>query len=279
MKKHLILLSTLVLFAFCGCNKFAGDPISKDFTIEGSYTQLEVEDAFNVIVSDEVSQITVTAGENIMPKVVVEKKEDKLVIRLKVLANSYGSEMKVVVPYNEDLTRVDLSGASEFRSEYGIYGEKVEVELSGASICYCDIEANKVQVDLSGASDLFGSILADEIDMELSGSSTIQSYIDAVDFELDLSGASDAVLEGQITNFKIGLSGASSILRKTVGTQYAFACEQCEGEMSGASDAYIHCDGSIKVNLSGACSLHYTGDASTTDSSCSGGSNIIHDVW
>jgi len=44
------------------------------------------------------------------------------------------------------------------------------------------------------------------------------------------------------------------------------------------SNAYIHCDGSIKVNLSGASDLHFTGTAFTGDSSTSGASDIIHDV-
>ena len=71
MKKHLIILSTLVLFAFSGCQKFAGDPITKDFSISSAYNALEVEDAFNVTVSEEATQVTITAGENIMPNVVV----------------------------------------------------------------------------------------------------------------------------------------------------------------------------------------------------------------
>ena len=69
MKKYLFVLSALVLFAFSGCQKLAGDPISKDFPIESHYTELEVEDAFDVTVSDAVDVITVTVGEKLMPKV------------------------------------------------------------------------------------------------------------------------------------------------------------------------------------------------------------------
>ena len=152
------------------------------------------------------------------------------------------------------------------------------MELSGASDFYCDIDADEVKIDLSGASGFFGDIVADEIDMDLSGSSDIKGYVSATDLNLDMTGASDATFEGRVATLKIDLSGASNLLRKIVGNQYALSCDRCEGVMSGNSDAFIHCDGIIKVDLSGASDLHFTGTAFTGDSTVSGGSNIIHDV-
>ena len=259
MKKYLFVLSALVLFAFSSCQKFAGDPISKDFPIENSYTELEVEDAFEVTVSDAATQITITAGEYVMPNVVVETVDNTLKIYLKGWHTNRGADMTVILPYNANLKSVDLSGASEFHSEYGLYGEKVEVELSGASDFYCDIEAN-------------------EIDMNLSGASYVEGSIDASELDLDMSGASDATLRGQVTRLDIDLSGASNIEKTINGSNYGFECDVCKGEMSGGSDAYIHCNSIIKVNLSGGSDLHFTGNAFTSDSSTSGGSEIIHDV-
>ena len=295
MKKYLFVLSALVLFAFSSCQKFAGDPISKDFTVDGSYTALEVQDAFEVTVSDAATQVTVTAGEKVMPKVIVEIVGNTLKIRIKPMATLYGGELKAVIPYNADLTSVDLSGASEFHSEYGLEGQKVEVELSGASEFYSDVDADEIKIDLSGASnfhgdavadkveahlsgssDFFGDVLADEIDMELLGSSTIEGNVSADELDLDMSGASDATLVGHVTQLKIDLTGSSKITKKVVGNRYALACDNCEGTMSGASVAYIHCDGRICVDLSGASDLHYTGDGiSSGCSTTSGGSSII----
>jgi hypothetical protein len=278
MRKYLFILSTLVLFALCSCNKIAGDPISKDFSIEGSYTELQVENGFDVTVSDAVNQITVTAGENVMPNVLVEKVGNKLRIHLKALTSAYGSDLKVVLPSNADLTNVDLSGASKFYSEYGLDGQKVDVELSGASEFYCDLYADEVDVDLSGASEFFGDIDSDDIDLDLSGASKIEGYVTAMEFDMELSGGSDATLEGQVAELEINLSGASDIIEKVVENRYALICDHCTGSMSGASTAYIHCDGSIKVNLSGGSELHYTGNATTTGSDCTGGSEVSHDV-
>lgn len=278
MKKYLFVLSTLVLFAFSSCQKFAGDPVSQDFTVDGTYTALEVGSAFEVTVSDAVNVVTVTVGENVMPKVVVEVVDNTLKIYLKPAVNFYGGEMKAIVPYNAHLTSVDLSGASEFHSEYGLYGEKVEVELSGASDFYGNIDADEVNIDLSGSSNFYGTVDAEKIGMNLSGSSDIEGVVLATDLDLTLSGASDATLMGQVANLKIDLAGASDIEKKVVDNRYALVCDNCEGSMSGSSNAYIHCDGTIKVNLSGASDLYFTGNAFTGDSTTSGGSNIIHDV-
>lgn len=278
MKKHLIILSTLVLFAFCSCSKFAGEPVTKDFGIPGAYTALEVEDAFNVMVSETATQVTITAGENVMPNVVVETIENTLKIYLEGWHTNLGNDMTVILPYNFDLRSVDLSGASEFHSEYGLEGDKVEVELSGASDFYCDIDADEVDIDLSGASDFHGDILADEIEMDLTGSSSIKGYVEALDLYLDMSGSSDATLEGQVGKLKIDLNGASDIIKTINGNRYGLACNQCEGSMSGSSNVFIHCDGTIKVNLSGSSDLHYTGNASTTGCNTTGGSDVYHDV-
>ncbi|MBR2771421.1 MAG: DUF2807 domain-containing protein [Bacteroidales bacterium] len=259
MKKYLIVLSAIVLFVFSGCQKVAGDLITKDFNVPGSYTELEVESAFDVTVSDAVDVITITAGENVMPKVIVEVVDNTLKIRLKPMASVYGGELKATIPYNANLTSVDLSGASEFHSEYGLFGEKVEVELSGASDFYCDIDAIEIDMNLSGASHFTGNI-------------------DASSLDLDMSGASDATLKGQVTTLDLDLSGASSIKKTINGSSYGFECDVCKGEMSGASDAYIHCNLIINVNLSGGSDLHFTGNAFTGDCTTSGGSNIIHDV-
>ena len=278
MKKYLAILTILVSFALGSCQKFAGDPVTQDFNIEGSYTELQVEDGFGVTVSDAATAITITAGENVMPKVVVEKVSNKLRIHLKPMASSYGSEMKVILPYNADLTSVELSGGSEFHSEYALDGEKIEVDLSGGSEFYCNLYADEVDVDMSGGSEFIGDVEADEIDMDLSGASKTEGYVAASELDIELSGGSEATLEGKVNKLEVNLSGGSNIMKKVVGSRYALVCDQCEGEMSGGSDAYIHCDGSIKVNLSGGSELHYTGNAATSGCTTSGGSNIYYDT-
>ncbi|MBO7489335.1 MAG: DUF2807 domain-containing protein [Bacteroidales bacterium] len=259
MKKNLIVLSIIAMTAFCSCSEWAGDPITQKFNIDGTYTELVVGDAFDVIFSDTATSITVTAGENVMPKVKVNRNGNKLNIFLKGWATNRGKEMTVILPYNSDLCSVDLAGASSFHTDFPLKAKTIEIELSGASDFYGDIEAEQIEMDLSGSSDFNGNIVADEL-------------------ELDMSGASDATLVGQVSTLKIELSGASTIKKTVAGSNYALSCTLCEGDLSGSSTAYIHSDGSIIVSLSGASELHYTGNAVTRGSNTSGGSNLVHDV-
>lgn len=259
MKKLLTLVSALVLTLMCGCSKFDGDPITKEFNISNTYTELDISHAFNVTVSDEVTQVTVTAGDRIMPKVIIEEKNGKLTIRLKNLTVANG-ELTALIPYNPSLKDFDLSGASEYHSQHPIVAQEVSVDLSGASNFYADIEASTVSMDLSGASTIEGGIAA------------------ATKLDLELSGASTATLTGTVGTLDMELSGSSDIKQTTVADKYGLACTRCEGDMSGASTAYIHCDGTIAVTLSGSSELHYTGNASTSGCSASGSSNISHDV-
>ncbi len=259
MKRYTLPILSFALFAFLGCEKYAGELVTQEFSIDGSYTELVVGDAFDVIFSDTATSITVTAGENVMPKVKVNRNGNKLNIFLKGWATNRGKEMTVILPYNSDLCSVDLAGASSFHTDFPLKAKTIEIDLSGASDFYGDIEAEQIEMDLSGSSDFNGNIVADEL-------------------ELDMSGASDATLVGQVSTLKIELSGASTIKKVIVGNRYAIACGGCEGSMSGSSDAYIHCDGSITVSLSGASDLYYTGSAVTRGGNTSGGSNLVHNV-
>ena len=259
MKNFFIAISTIVLLTLCACSKWAGDPITQSFSIEGTYTELDIEDAFTVVVSDTVDQVVITAGENVMPKVKVINDNGLLQIYLKGWTTNRGTDLKAIIPYSPDLNKVGLHGASDFHSDFPLRASKVKVDLSGASDFHADIEADNVVADLSGSADISGNITAQTL-------------------SLDLSGSSDAALVGQVSNLKIDFSGSSSLKRQFNGNQYALACNNCEGSMSGSSDGYIHCDGSIIVKLSGSSDLHYTGNASTRGSSTSGSSDLIHDV-
>lgn len=285
--------------AFASCEKMTeGDITSRDFGAPGSYTALEVSNAFDAYVSNTANVITVTAGENVMPYVVVETVNNTLKIYLKPMAIVNVTELKVVLPYNANLTHVDLSGASSFHSEYMLQGSAVEVKLSGASAFHCDLDADNISIgmsgasvflgdavgdqidmDLSGSSEFFGDLTANEIEAELSGSSRVTGEVLTANLDLDMTGASDASLVGVANNLTLDLSGASDILRNVIDHRYGLVCDRCEGELSGASTAHIHCDGTILVHLSGASVLRYSGDANTTGSTVDGGSEIFHDVF
>lgn len=237
IKTTFLALAMAILAIFCSCSQDDGDLITQEFNINGAYTELRVENAFDVTVSNTVDQVTVLAGKKIMPKIKVKLTGNTLKIYLDGWSISHGS-MKVLLPANPELRKVVLSGASEF---------------------YGDMAANNVEIVLSGASDINGGVMATSLNLTLSGSSS-------------------ATLDGQVGELTMNLSGSSELEQKEVNNHYSLVCNECEGSLSGSSDAYIHCDGNIRVDVSGSSRLHYTGNASTSGSKTSGGSDITHDV-
>lgn len=301
MKKTIVLLLALSALVFGSCSQFAGEPTVnnftvedsyampdtppllpqtvKNFTVEGSYTAIQVSNAIKVTVSDAVSEITITAGEYVMPNVVVKVKDNTLILKMKPMTSNRGSEIIALIPYNAGLKEVNLSGASEFHSSFTLTGDEVNIGLSGASDCFCNIEAGEVELDLSGASCFHGDVVANSAEMDLSGSSKVEGRVAvATTLDLELSGASDAIIAGNANRLEVDFSGASSLREQVVGDRYAFECTECTGSLSGSSDAFIHCDGGICVSLSGSSSLHYTGSARTSGSSTTGASSLDHEV-
>lgn len=262
MKKLFLILSVIALTVACGCDKIipSGVETTQEFDIVGDYDELVVSNAFDIYVSNEVNKITITADEVIMPKIEVKHVNSRLTIGLKPMTLSFMTKMTVILPYNEDLAKIDLAGACEFKSEYPIQASLVKVKLTGASNMSANINATDVVINLTGASTYNGTLFASN------------------SFKLIETGASTATVWGRADKLNLRLTGASDLVRQIEGNHYGFSCMECDGSLTGASHAFIHCDGNIAITLTGASDLHYTGAASTTGSSTTGASNLIHDV-
>ena len=257
------LLYLFICTIFCNCTTFTGEKIEKTFDIDNSYTELQIENAINVIVSNEQDQISVITTEKLINDVVIEKTDNKLRLYLKKNIHLYRSDIKIILPYNPNLQEIELSGASDFQSDFALQSKEIDIDISGASDFQCDIKADEIEIELSGSADFKGNLIAQNINIELSGSS-------------------DATLCGETNTLSIKSSGASSITKKIINNHYSLICNQCECDLSGSSDVYIHCNDNINIiNLSGASSLHYTGNAKITlndGDNISGSSDIIHDT-
>lgn len=117
--------------------------------------------------------------------------------------------------------------------------------------------------------------------LDLSDASDIRGEINAEDLIINLSDASDAILIGHVGKLTLNIEDASSIKKIIIHKRYGLSCDECEVSIEDASDAYIHCDGTIRiVELSGASDLHYTGNAEIilTGGTLSSSSDIKHDV-
>lgn len=252
MKKNIFMITVCALL-LVGCTKDWGDPTTRNYPINGSFTELEVSNAFHVTVSDQVTDVVVTVDDLAHDRVVVKVINGELHIGFKPNTGYNGTTAKAIIPATANLRSVDLSGASSFTG---------------------DLNGKDVNIDLSGASHFNGNLYGQDVDIDLSGASHINGNLVNVDkIDLGLSGASVAILNGLCQNkMDINLSGASHLDASLLETP------SVHGSMSGASIADVTVCSNLNVSLSGASILNYgTVSPDCTpiiNCPCSGGSTV-----
>ena len=214
--KNIVILLSLSIFFF-GCTKDWGTPATKNYPINGAYTKLDVSNAFEVTVSDQVTEVVVTVGELAHDRVVVKVVDGELQIGFKPNTN-YSGKATAVIPAAV-LRKLDLSGASSFTGD--LRGDDVDIELSGASTYRGTVEATELDIDLSGASDaIINGVCQTNMEIDLSGASTLKAAdLSAMSVYGEMSGASDADVT-VCSALNVQLSGASTL---TYGT----SSEEC----------------------------------------------------
>ncbi len=227
MKNIVILLSLSLLFF--GCTKDWGTPATKNYLINGAYTKLDVSNAFEVTVSDQVTDVVVTVGDLAHERVVVKVVDGELQIGFKPNTN-YSGKAKAVIPATV-LRKLDLSGASSFTGD--LRGDDVDIELSGASTYRGTVEATELDIDLSGASDaILSGACQTKMEIDLSGASTLKAAnLSAMSVFGEMSGASDADVT-VCSDLNVELSGASTL---TYGTSSEDCHPVVNCSTSGAS--------------------------------------------
>jgi hypothetical protein len=229
-----------VLAFFIGCllvsGVYAQETVIEDANAElrpvKGYHGIRVSSAIDLYLSQgQEEKVVVSASTlKIRDRIKTEVIDGILIIRLE--GNSWhlhNSKMKAYVSFTS-LDQINGSGASNIYVDGVITGDKLSLDLSGASGFKGAIKVNSLDVDQTGASDshLTGQV-AGAATIRLSGASDVKGYDLAVeDCSVHASGASDV----QITVNKqldATCSGASGVYYKGAGVLR-------ESHSSGASN-------------------------------------------
>lgn len=268
--KQVLFIALAVCLMTAACEKDNGSYMTKNYTINGSYDELEVHNGIEVEFCDTVTEAVVTTRERAHEHLKIEIVEGELRIGFKPTWFVYSGDTKVLLPRIENLHSVELSGASSFVGD--LNGNDIDVDLSGASSFVGDLNGNDIDVDLSGASSFKGTMMGSKLSIDLSGASDLSATADVDEADLEASGASEIALTGScLGEMEIDLSGASTLKASSMDTR------SISGNMSGASEAEVSCCESLKVSLSGGSELYYwipTGCRPFVNCSCSGGSTV-----
>ena len=108
----------------------------------------------------------------------------------------------------------------------------------------------------------------EDLEIKVSGASKVAGDIIAGNVEFNISGASTIQLEGSADDLDAGVSGASHLNLDD------FIVNNADVNMSGASSGTVNLNGRLDANLSGASTLWYIGEPTSTDINTSGGSTV-----
>lgn len=241
--KQLTLLAISLLISSCGfCNRPI--PLSGKYAEQtqalAAFTSLEVSNNIRVVLTDSVTEAHVYIDQALAPYFIMKREGNELSIGFRRGTCWRGDAQTIVyLPWQNGLNDIELSGASVLELTKPLSGWEIDIDLSGASIAYMDINFSEADIDISGASILR--------------------------------------IAGKATETDIDISGASQLLSDKVNNAYTFAADLVKGSLSGASIARLHSDRLISCSVSGASILYYTGQAATSGSSVSGASSLIHE--
>jgi hypothetical protein len=126
------------------------------------------------------------------------------------------------------------------------------------------------QFTASGASHgiVSGFSSSEDLDVTVSGASTVTGDIIAGNVEFGISGASTIQLEGSANDIDANVSGASRLNLDD------FMVDDVDVNFSGASSGTVNLNGRLDANLSGASTLWYIGEPTSTDINTSGASTV-----
>jgi len=108
----------------------------------------------------------------------------------------------------------------------------------------------------------------EDLDITVSGASRVTGDITAGNVDFGISGASTIQLEGSANDIDANVSGASHFNLE------AFAVNNADVNFSGASSGTLNLNGRLDANLSGASTLWYIGEPTSTDINTSGASTV-----
>jgi hypothetical protein len=233
--KKLSVLTMCLAVAFMSTAQTINDP-NAEVREAKNFHGISVSNAFDVYLTQSSEEAVAVSAANIndRPRIVVEVKDGILYVGLEKGSWKWrgNRKLKAYISFKK-IDKLNVSGACDVFIQGTISGDKLNVNLSGASDLKGKIDIkDQLTVDISGASDMSVSGSVNRLTVEVSGASKFKGedfttdYCDAhasgasdikitVNKELSAhaSGASDVRYKGAGVIRDIKTSGASSISR------------------------------------------------------------------
>lgn len=254
MKKAIIIAAVVTVVAvICTVLSLRGWPgslvgsgnLETEEYVFTDFTRVEISSAFEFEIEQSSSyNISITADDNVMEYIQVSQ---------------VGQTLKIGLRTGLRIGSVTLSIGP------GIFPIPGSVTLR-ASVTLPQLNGMIVSGASRGTVSGFSS--TEDLDITVSGASSVTGDITARNVDFGISGASTIQLEGSANDIDANVSGASHFNLE------AFIVNNADVNLSGASSGTVNLNGRLDANLSGASTLWYTGEPTSTDINTSGASTV-----
>lgn len=190
----------LILFGFSESNAQwnkkvvgNGDITTKIITTQ-SYDKIEVVGSMDVhLESGAEGNISVTTDSNIQEYIIVEVKDNSLVLRTKNNVNLKTKKgIHITVPF-ETISGVSLVGSGDIDTKNIVMSDYFDVSVTGSGDIVLEVKSNNLDAKVTGSGDLDLSGIATNLEVKVSGSGDFNgSSLSAENTQVYVSGSGDA---------------------------------------------------------------------------------------
>jgi hypothetical protein len=218
------------------CIRGKGPIVSQVININNSFSKIEMEGSFDVIISyGNNLEVEATGHQNVIDELITSVVGDELILELDkrcIIDNDL--TINITIPY---LTKVTLDGSgdiliNDFLNQYNLElelmgsGDMVFNEFTGTENLYIKIEGsgevkgnkhfpdiNIVDVRISGSGDYSGfPIKANECNVSISGSGTAKIHANDI-LNVTIDGSGDVLYQGNPT-LSQSISGSGDVINR-----------------------------------------------------------------
>ncbi len=155
--------------------------------------------------------ITVKADDNLHEYLIIEVKDDVLVVRVKKNVNIKTKKgILVTVPF-QDISKVSLVGSGDVDSRDTISSEDFAVSVTGSGDVILDVEGNAVDAKVTGSGDMTLSGSVNNLEVKVSGSGNFMGgSLKANNTQAYVSGSGDVEVNAS-KSLKARVNGSGDI--------------------------------------------------------------------
>jgi len=171
MKKNL--LSATMFFVILLLTSVKAIPLSPEIP-KGNFTGIELRNAANVYVTQgEATDIKIEADEEVASKLILEIKNDVLVIRSEKENNSYGKKKIDIYVTVKTLKLLELAGSGNMIMKNQVKGDDMSLLLSGSGNIEGSIDVKDLKMSIAGSGNIDVKGKTNDSTVKISGSGDV----------------------------------------------------------------------------------------------------------